>query len=530
MRSILAAAVCLAASAAAAEGRITILHFNDFHSRVEPVTRSGSPCGEKDAAEGKCFGGVARLATAVAEARAAAGNAPVLLLNAGDIFQGSLFYTQYKGLAEAELMKGLGIDAMVIGNHEFDDGPEALAPFLDAIDWPALRGNADVSAEPLLAGKLSGPLVLDAGGERIGVVAAVAEDTDELSSPGPNVRFASAVDSLKSDVAALEAQGVTRIVALTHVGVERDVEIARAVPGIDAIVGGHSHTVMANGVEGAQPYPVMAEGPEGRMVPVVQAGSNGIWLGRLELSFDDEGHVTEAGGAPILLEQSIPEDAALKARVAELAVPLEALRSKVVAETTAPIDGDRESCRARECEMGALVAEAMLDRVKGQGVRIAITNGGGLRASIDAGPVTMGEVLTVLPFGNALATFTLSGADVLAALENGFSAVEEGAGRFPQVAGMRVTWDRSKPAGSRVTSVEVGDGDGWAPLDPAADYLAVTNDYMRRGGDGYRVFAEKGRDAYDFGPALDEVVAEYLIANGPYTPALRGAVVEVAAQ
>jgi 5'-nucleotidase len=524
-----AALLTLFAGAAAAEGALTILHINDFHSRVEPVTRSGAPCGEKDAAEGKCFGGAARLATAVATARAAAGNAPVLMLNAGDVFQGSLFYTRYKGMAEVDLLAGLGTDAMVLGNHEFDDGPEALAPFVNAAAYPVIGGNVDVSAEPLLAGRIPESVVIEVGGERVGIVGALATDTVETSSPGPNVRFAPVIDSLTAQVAAMQAQGVSRIVALTHVGIEQDIAIARAVPGIDAIIGGHSHTVMANGVEGAQPYPLMVEGPEGRAVPIAHAGANGVWLGRLEVTFDADGRVTAAGGNPILLEQSIPEDPAVATRVAELAEPLQEVRDRVVAEATAPIDGDRAACRARECEMGALVAEAMLERVKDQGARIAIQNGGGLRASIDAGPVTMGEVLTVLPFGNTLATFTLTGADVIAALENGLSQVEEGAGRFPQVAGLRFTWDRAKPAGARVVSVEVKDGGGWAPLDPAADYLAVTNDYMRRGGDGYQVFAEKGRDAYDFGPALDEVVAAYLAANGPYAPALRGATIEVQA-
>jgi 5'-nucleotidase len=530
MRSILAAALGLAASAAAAETTVTILHINDFHSRIEPVTRFGSPCGADDAAEGKCFGGVARLTTAAAQARAAAGNATVLMLNAGDVFQGSLFYTHYKGAAEAELLAGLGTDVMMLGNHEFDDGPEALAPFVDAAAHPVIGGNTDVSAEPLLAGKVPAWTVVEAGGLRIGVVGALAEDTAEIASPGPNVRFDPVIDHLRAAVAAMEADGVTHIVALTHVGLEQDIEIARAVPGVDAIIGGHSNTVMRNDDEDATPYPLMVDGPDGRAVPIAHAGSNGVFLGALELTFDDAGTVTAAGGEPIALVQSIPEDPAVAARVAELAVPLEEVRSRVVAQSSAPIDGDRASCRAGECQMGVLVAEAMLDRVKGQGVRIAFQNGGGLRASIDAGPVTMGEVLTVLPFGNALATFTLTGADVIAALENGFSQVEEAAGRFPQVAGLRVAWDRARPAGQRVISVEVAEGDGWAPLDPAADYLAVTNDYMRRGGDGYGVFARNGRDAYDFGPALDEVVAEYLIANGDYTPALPGRIVEVSQQ
>ena len=173
--------------------------------------------------------------------------------------------------------------------------------------------------------------------------------------------------------------------------------------------------------------------------------------------------------------------------------------------------------------MGNLVADAMLDRVRDQGVTIAIQNGGGLRASIDAGEVTMGEVLTVLPFQNTLATFRIPGADIVAALENGVSQVEEGAGRFAQVAGLKYTWDAAKPAGEgRIVDVQVQEGDGWVALDPAKEYFVVTNNYVRNGGDGYKMFAANATDVYDFGPGLEQVLADYVAANGDYTPYLDG--------
>jgi 5'-nucleotidase len=197
----------------------------------------------------------------------------------------------------------------------------------------------------------------------------------------------------------------------------------------------------------------------------------------------------------------------------------------VIGSSSATIDGSRETCRAKECEMGTLVAEAMLDKTAAQGVTLAIQNGGGLRASIDSGDVTMGEVLTVLPFQNTIATFKLKGADVVAALENGVSQIADGAGRFPQVAGMRYAFDASAPAGSRITAVEIATADGFAPIDPEAIYGVVSNNYMRSGGDGYGIFASNGIDAYDFGPGLEQVVADYIAANSPYSPALRGNVV-----
>ena len=163
--------------------------------------------------------------------------------------------------------------------------------------------------------------------------------------------------------------------------------------------------------------------------------------------------------------------------------------------------------------MGTLIADAMLARVADQGIQVAIQNGGGIRASIDAGEVTMGEVLTVLPFQNTLSTFQVTGATLVAALENGVSQVEDGGGRFPQVAGMTFAFDASQPAGSRVSDVMIA---GTA-LDAAATYGVVSNNYVRNGGDGYDMF-KSAANAYDFGPDLADVTAEYLAVNAPYKP------------
>ena len=157
--------------------------------------------------------------------------------------------------------------------------------------------------------------------------------------------------------------------------------------------------------------------------------------------------------------------------------------------------------------------DAMLARVKDQGIEIAIQNGGGIRASIDAGPVTMGEVLTVLPFQNTLSTFQVNGETLVAALENGVSQVEEGAGRFPQVAGLTFAFDATKPAGERVSDVMVGG----APIDMGKMYGVVSNNYVRNGGDGYKMFRD-AQNVYDFGPDLADVTAEYLAAHAPYQP------------
>ena len=512
-----AAIAALAASATVAQADYTlhILHVNDLHSRIEPINRFDSTCNAEDDAAGECFGGVARLATKVAELRDAliADGQNVILLDAGDQFQGSLMYTTYKGAAEAEFMQAIGFDVMAVGNHEFDDGPEGLAGFLDQVSFPVISGNIDVSGSNVLAGRVGRHAVLEVGGARIGIVSALAVDTVETSSPGDQVVFTDEAASLAADVATLESEGIDKIIALTHVGLPKDLDLAAEVQGLDAIVGGHSHTLMSNTVEGALPYPQMVGA-----VPVVQAFAYSKYLGHLVLEFDDAGNVTSSSGDTILLDASVTPDVEIAARVAELAGPIEEVKARLVAQAADDIDGSRESCRIKECTMGNLVADAMLERVRGQGVSIAIQNGGGLRASIAAGDVTMGDVLGVLPFQNTLATFEATGATVLAALENGVSQIDEGAGRFPQVAGMRYAFDPAADAGSRVISAEVDEDGTWVPLDPAKTYGVVTNNYMRGGGDGYAMFDTDGMNAYDFGPDLADVLAEYMAENAPYQP------------
>jgi 5'-nucleotidase len=519
LRSILggAAILALSAGAAAADYKITVLHTNDFHSRLEPISKFDSGCSAEDNADGKCFGGSARLITAILAARAEREN--TLLVDGGDQFQGSLFYTYYKGQAAAEMMTALGYEAMTVGNHEFDDGPEVLAGFIAAVGFPVLMSNADVSAEPALAGKIMPSTIITKNGERIGLIGLTPQNTDELSSPGANVAFEDPAVAAAREVANLTAQGVTKIIVLSHSGYGVDKRVAEAVAGIDVIVGGHTNTFLSNASDRADgPYPTMVTGPDGGKTAIVSAYAYGKYLGMLDLVFDDAGAILSATGKPIIMDGTVAEDPRIKGRIERMAEPLEEIRNKIVSATSAPIDGARDSCRAGVCEMGVLVADAMLDRVKAQGVAIAITNGGGLRASMDAGEISMGEVLSVLPFQNTLATFQLNGAGVIAALENGVSQIADGAGRFPQVAGLKFAFDPNAEAGARVVDVMVGGEGAWAPIDLAKVYGMVSNNYMRSGGDGYKIFATDGTDAYDFGPALDEVVAAYLVRNQPYTP------------
>ena len=392
-------------TAAHAEFTLNILHINDFHSRFDPITGTDSNCNAEDDAAGECFGGIARLKTIIDDTRADYADGNSLLLSAGDNFQGSLYYTTYKSKVVSDFFNQMGFDVVATGNHEFDDGPEEFMTFIEAAEFPIIGGNFDVTRDENLAGKIKGSIVIEVGGEKIGIIGATTEDTPEIASPGNDVEFHDVVQYVRGASEALDAAGVNKIILLSHIGYNQDMDVAASLPLVDVIVGGHSHSLLGSMEGAAGPYPTMVTNPDGVEVPVVQANQYGKYLGDIAITWDDNGVVTEATGEPIVMDASVTPDQASLDRIAELGAPIEELKAKVIGDTSEAIEGNRDVCRAMECSMGNLVADAMLARSKDQGIQMAITNGGGLRASIDAGEVTMGEVLTVLPFQNTLATF-----------------------------------------------------------------------------------------------------------------------------
>ena len=490
---------------------ITILHTNDFHARFRPISKYDNNCSEENNAKGKCFGGTARLISAVEDARARHSN--TILLDGGDQFQGTLFYNLYKGQVAAEMMNKLGYDGMAVGNHEFDDGPETLRAFMDSVTFPVLMANANVHMEPELKGKLQKSTTLYRNNQKIGLIGINTEKTAELSSPGDNVIFTDAVAAVQAEVDFLTEAGVNKIILMSHSSYEIDKMIAANTTGVDVIVGGHDNAYLSNVSDRAKgPYPTVVNGTQ-----IVQAYAYGKFLGELSVLFDEAGNVIYATGEPITIDGSVNENSQIVARLDELEEPINALKETIVGTVSSPLTGDRAVCRIQECDMGNMIADAMRGAVIDKGYTIALQNSGGIRASLDAGEVTLGEIMTILPFQNTLSTFKVTGQQLLTAIENGVSEVEDNAGRFPQVSGMRYTFDLAKPANEgRVTSIEIDEDGSWKPLDLNKIYGMVSNNFIRGGGDGYKVF-RSASEIYDFGPDLADVVANYIKANPGYS-------------
>ena len=504
---------------------LTIMHTNDVHSHHEPQLDG--------------HGGAARQATVVQQIRAEVDNH--LLLDGGDrftkvfirsLFRKTLFHIQYRGQANVQIMNAIGYDAMVLGNREFDDGSEILANFISGLNFPALGANVDFSEDPLLAGLVDPSIIREVGGESIGIIGLIIPPETTILSPSKAPVFErDLIGVAQQQVDAMTAAGVNKIILLTHIGYSADLKLAQAVSGVDVVIGGDSHALLSNTYAGARgEYPTVLKSPSGEPVLVAQAGASNVYLGRLDVEFDGDGLLTDWDGDTILLSRYISPDPEVADLIADLAEPLAALHLQPVGEAAMDLTGaSPRLCRIEECLLGNLIADAILEET---GADIALQNSGSIRANIDAGEITLSEMLTTLRFDHLISAFELSGADVLAALENSVSLIQldednnpmvDGAsGRFMQVAGLRYVFDAAQEVGSRIVSAEVMQDGEYAAIDPAAIYSIATNDFIRAGGDGYSVLADNAIDPYDYGSPLDQVVADYIAANSPISVELEG--------
>lgn len=486
---------------------LTILHTNDVHSHFASPTASDS----------SGLGGSARLATLINAARKSAPHS--LLLDAGDEFQGSLLFTVGGADVVAAVMNALGYDAMALGNHEFDRGSTTLASFIEQVRFPVLSANVDATADAALDGDVRPFDVFLFAGEVVGVFGLTTETTTTASSPGKDVVFEPAARRARSVVAMLERQGVNKIIAVTHLGYSEDLELAAAIGGVDVIVGGHSHTQL-----GAElPYPTWVTSATGEPVVVVTDGEWGQTLGRLDVVFDSAGRVASATGELVPADASVAEDPRMVAVLAPYVVKADELIGAPIGASDVDLDGDRTRVRSEETNLGSAIADAVLAKTEALGARVALMNGGGIRSSIPRGAVTMGQILEVLPFGNEITVVTVSGRELVLALENGVSQVEAGGGRFPQVAGLRFSFDPAAPAGERVGLVELWEpaSAAYRPLLAAEPVIVATNDFLAGGGDGYASFAG-ARDRYDTGWLLSDAFAEFVQRVSPLRAEVEG--------
>ncbi|MEZ5933431.1 MAG: 5'-nucleotidase C-terminal domain-containing protein [Alphaproteobacteria bacterium] len=469
---------------------ITFLHTNDVYE-IDPSDEGG---------------GMAPLMTALKEARAGAEHS--ITTFGGDLISPSVMSGLTKGSQMVDFYNKFGTDIAVLGNHEFDFGPEVAAERIAESDFPWLGTNV-MGADGKNAVGTVGSHMIEMAGYKIGFFGLLAPETDELSSPGDDITINPMILTAKTAVADLQEQGADLIVALTHDDLSDDRRLVSEVEGIHLVLGGHDHDPMS-----------IYEG--GTLI--AKAGSDAHYLLEVDLQVDrvmekDEEVVTVLPTWRFITTAGVEPDADIQAIVDTYNKELDEDLAVPVGTTTVELDSQRSTVRTKESNIGNLIADAARETL---GADVAIANGGGIRGdrTYAAGTtLTRKDILTELPFGNTAVLIQLAGADLLAALENGVSQIEDSAGRFPQVSGLRYTYDASKAAGSRITEVTVGD----APLNLGNTYKVAVNDYIYGGGDGYDALA-KGKAIVDPSGAvlLASVVMNYIEQKGEIAPEVEG--------
>lgn len=488
---------------------LVLLHTNDTHSYAAGMDGYGNAC----VVSADCAGGMGRIAARVRQERRTADN--VLALDAGDQFQGTLFFTVNGWPMLTALDNQVGYDAATLGNHEFDRGCAQLADYIASLKYPILAANLDAGPACPLNGLSLRPFVVrTVRGVKVGIVGLANPDVRTLAAACPHTRFIGSEEALEKAVSELERQGVRHVIAVTHLGLPADRDLARRVDGVDVIIGGHTHSYLGpDSSEG--PYPIVEHAPSGQPVLIVTAKFATEYLGELRITFDAQGVPARWDGAATRLEPSIPPDPAVEETVAACAAPLETFRAQTLGRNDVAFADGMEACRRGDCLAGMIVADAMLDYGRAYGATVALTNGGGMRAPLKRGMITQGDLLSVLPFGNMLVIREYDGARLLAALEHGV-ADEKGEGpRLLQTAGLRYRFDPSRPPGRRILSAERRDADGTAqPLDRAARYVVVLPSYLAQGGDGYTMLTE-GTIVAAPDPMDADIVSAYIKARSP---------------
>ena len=482
-------------------GHIVILHTNDVHGAI---------------------GEYAKVA-ALKQAYQATG-AYVLLADAGDFIQGDPTVSASQGKTAIELMNLAGYDVAAPGNHEFDYGYPNLKTLAGEADFPILAANVRYDNAAALGDQTT---FTTTDGKKIGIFGLDTPETATKAHPDKikGVSFLAAqemFDCAQAQVDALKADGCDYIICLGHLGIDaestgnRSIDLLEKVTGIDVFIDGHSHSTLEEIKEATN-----GTGKVGDTV-LTSTGTKLANVGMVDISPDG----TISTSSLATSELTVTPDAKVAARAEEIQKEIDADYGTVFAKTEVALDGEKANVRTGETNLGDLIADAMLWQagLLDEGVDAAVTNGGGIRASIAAGDITKKDINTVLPFGNTLYVVKVTGAELLEALEASTYCTPEAIGGFPQVAGIEFTVNTGaqfdtkelypgstygKPASINRVMIQTVGGEAF---NPEETYTIVTNDFMGAGGDTYYAF-KAASSGYDSGVPLDEVVMDYITSE-----------------
>jgi 5'-nucleotidase len=517
---------------------VRILHTQEHHGQAQPV-RGGNPSLD--------YGGLSARATLIAQQRADAqrNHLGVLVVDSGDILVGTPLSTVFRGEPDILAMNAMGYDALVPGNHEFDFEPreQRYKKLSELAQFPFLAANIEGWQHLGITDPNAGWLIKKFGTIRVGIIGLTNPNTPNSSSPPREVIFADPIETVQKVLEA-HKQAADIWVAMTHQENYRDIALLQAVPQLDVVIGGHTYgfrgivtrkTAFSHEPTEIIPdQPTEIENPDGIFVRAGEGpflGRLGTSVGSLDLIISSKTkkitkaiatnllvvpateHNLQSNVSAIVLDPRL--DALLKPYLDEMTHRLE----EVVGHAAVDLEGSREIVRRQETNLGNLITDMYRERL---GTEIAFQNGGGIRASIPSGEITLKNILTVLPFGNTLTRFTLKGSEILLSLENSVSQMEQGSGRFLQVSGLCFSFDRKKPVSERVLKVFVGR----EPLDRERAYSIAANSFIANGGDGYMLFRDNRQEFLDTQLIDADVVTEALRERQVVSPQIEGRITE----
>ena len=451
-------------------------------------------------------GGMARL-NAVARAERAANPNTIYVMD-GDMLSPSLLSGFDKGENMIVLSNIVPFDLAVPGNHEFDAGPENFAAKAKLSKFPWAAVNI-TTAEGKPPESLGGVLMKDVGGVKVALIPAGDDESPTESSTG-TLKFSETLKSALDAAKQARKDGADLVVGVVHAPHSDDQAMFNS-KAFDILLSGHDHDLIMQ-YNGVTAY-VETSTEANYLVPIDVSVNVEVKDGKREVSWHPSFRYIDTA--------TVQPDPETQKIVDQYKADLSKDLDVSVGKTEGPLDSRRIMVRTQETAIGNLIADAMRDAV---GADIAITNGGGIRGDkqYSAGSeITRRDVLTELPFGNLTVLAEITGKQLLGALENGFSKVEDGAGRFPQVSGMVISADLKQPPGARVVSVMVGG----KPLDPAATYKLATNDFMLNGGDGYVGLAAKTLVGGNAGKLMANDVLALIKKQGSISTKVEGRIV-----
>ncbi|CAG9800741.1 unnamed protein product [Chironomus riparius] len=503
---------------------LSIIHINDFHARFVETNRQSNDCKPDE----ECIGGYARVVTKVKELLASRENP--IYLNAGDNFQGTLWYNIGRWNVTNQFLNMLPADVQTIGNHDFDHDIDGIVPFLERTATPVVIANIDDSEEPTFQNKTKKSVVLIKSGRKIGVIGAILRTTNTIAKTG-KLKFFNEAEKVKEEAQRLkDEEGVDIIVVVSHCGIERDMEIAKyGGPNIDIIVGGHSHSFLWSGVDlppldkPAYSYPVIVNQTDGHRVLIVQASAYTKYVGDIRLHFDDNGIIQEFDGNPHFLGTDVEQNA-------EVLEALEPWKEKVNREGQRVVGSIHfraagSGCYLGACLMGSLQADAMayaaFEEDKEEGAwtfaTIAITNPGGVRGSLEPGLLTYSNLVTTTPFENTIDKLEIQGKYLREAFE--FSARYDSPSIL-QTSGVRVVYNMTKAAYSRVHSLQVlcriCEVPRYEDIQDDTWYRVMLNNFILQNGDNFAMLRDNMRN-HQVGPVDIDALTKYVEAQSPIT-------------